>query len=879
VATLDDEDELLRSVALQNATSILLARQRAEEELLRTREALRESQERLQAALGAAGTGTFRWNIESNTVEWDGNLGRLFGLEPGRTSAPIRKFLGAVHPQDRPHVIARFEQCARDGSDVDMEFRVVWPDGSVHWISDKARPFFDEAGKPLYVTGACADVSSRKAAAETLRSSEERLRAMFNQAAVGIAVGGFDGHIRDLNRRFADILGYGVDELRQVTFRELTHRDDVEATEEALARLLDGAVRETALEKRYVTKDGTFVWSLTTMSLLEDADGRPEGFLKIIDDITARKHAEAALQEETRVLELLHDTGRELASELDLHTVVQAVTDAGTKLSGARFGAFIYNTTDENGDAFLLDTLSGAPRAAFDELGHPRATPLFGPTFRGEAPIRCNDVLADSRYGRMAPHYGMPKGHLAVRSYLAVPVRSRSGEVIGGLFFGHPDPGVFTERAERLVVGLAAQAGIAIDNARLYEAAQTAADERKALLESERAARTAAERLSEIKDEFLATLSHELRTPLNAILGWSQVLRSGVKSQTDLMKGLQTIERNARAQTQLIDDLLDMSRITSGKLRLNIQSLSPVTVIEAAIETVQPAADAKGIRVERFLDPSAGPISGDPGRLQQVIWNLLSNAIKFTPRDGKVQVLLERVNSHVEISVADTGIGVRPEFIPYLFDRFRQGDASTTRSYGGLGLGLSIVKSIVELHGGSVRAESPGEGLGMTVTVNLPIMVVYRQPGPGERVHPTSSQTSPISFLAADLTGLKVLVVDDRVDARDLVRRVLEECHADVLTAATAAEALRLVQSEMPDVLISDIGMPDANGFELLRRVRALGPERGGRIPAIALTAFARSEDRTRALRAGFLVHVAKPVDPSELVATVASVTGRIDQS
>jgi PAS domain S-box-containing protein len=875
----DNEDELLRSVALQNATSILLARQRAEAELLRTKEALRESQERLQAALGAAGTGTFRWDIATNTVEWDGNLGRLFGLEPGRTTASLGTFFGAVHADDRPAVIARFEQSARDGSDVDTEFRVVWPDGSLHWISDKAKVFFDEEGSPLYVTGACADVTSRKAAAETLRASEERLRAMFNQAAVAIAVGDLDGHVLDVNQKFSDLLGYGEDEIRQVTFQELTHGDDLAETEAGLDRLLAGEARESALEKRYVRKGGTVVWSLTTLSLLRDAAGRPRRFLAIIDDITARKQAEAALQEETRILELLHQTGRTLASELDLQAVVQAVTDAGTQLSGARFGAFFYNTTGESGDAFLLYTLAGAPREAFEKFGQPRATALFGPTFRGEAPIRCDDVLADPRYGQMAPHYGMPKGHLPVRSYLAVPVRSRSGQMIGGLFFGHPEPGVFTERAERLMVGLAAQAGIAIDNARLYEAAQKAAEERKALLESERAARTAAERLSEIKDEFLATLSHELRTPLNAILGWSQVLRSGVRSQTDLLKGLETIDRNARAQSQLIDDLLDMSRITSGKLRLNIQSISPVTVIEAAIETVQPAADAKGIRLERFLDPSAGPISGDPGRLQQVIWNLLSNAIKFTPRDGKVQVLLERVNSHMEISVADTGIGVRPEFLPYLFDRFRQGDASTTRSYGGLGLGLSIVKSIVELHGGSVRAESPGEGLGMTVTVNLPITVVYRQPDAGERVPPTSLQASPLSFLAADLTGLKVLVVDDRLDARDLVRRVLEECHADVLTAATAEEALGLVQAEMPDVLISDIGMPDADGFELLRRVRALGPHRGGRIPAIALTAFARSEDRTRALRAGFLVHVAKPVDPSELAATVASVAGRVDQA
>jgi signal transduction histidine kinase/CheY-like chemotaxis protein len=472
----------------------------------------------------------------------------------------------------------------------------------------------------------------------------------------------------------------------------------------------------------------------------------------------------------------------------------------------------------------------------------------------------------------------MPEGHLPVRSCLAVSVRSRSGEVIGGLFVGHARTDMFSERTERLIVGVAAQAGVAIDNASLYEAAQKASLERMMLLESERAARSAAERMSEMKDEFLATLSHELRTPLNAILGWSQVLRSGPKDASDLLKGLETIERNARVQTQLIEDLLDMSRITSGKLRLDIQPIQPSVVIEAAIDTVRPAAEAKNIRLEKFLDAAAGPISGDPSRLQQIIWNLLSNAIKFTPKDGRVQVLLERVDSHIEIIVADTGVGIRPEFIPYLFERFRQGDASTTRAYGGLGLGLSIVKNLVELHGGTVAVASPGQGRGTTVTVDLPLTVVHRNEDAGERLHPTMEKGNPVPIFDAELTGLTVLVVDDQSDARDLVKRVLEDCGAQVVTAGTVAEALSLVEAHKPHVLVSDIGMPGSDGFELLRRVRALGSDRGGRVPAIALTAFARSEDRTRALRAGFVVHVAKPADPAELVATVASVAGRVDQ-
>jgi len=413
------------------------------------------------------------------------------------------------------------------------------------------------------------------------------------------------------------------------------------------------------------------------------------------------------------------------------------------------------------------------------------------------------------------------------------------------------------------------------EHRRAEEAARQAAEERRQLLESEQFARAEAERANAMKDEFLATVSHELRTPLNAILGWSHLLRTGGMTAGQTQQGLEVIERNARAQTQLIEDLLDMSRIISGKMRLDIQSVDPIAFVEAAIETLKPAAETKGIRLSALLDPGAGPVKGDPGRLQQVVWNLLSNAIKFTARDGRVQVVLERVNSHIEIAVADTGVGIKPEFLPHVFDRFRQEKASRTRSATGLGLGLSIVKHLVELHGGSVRAISAGEGQGATFTVCLPLTVVQRDGEPGPRLHPRGrSATSPL-FRPPDLSGIKVLVVDDQPDARDMIRRVLEDCEADVVTAGSASEALRVMQAGRPDVLVSDIGMPDVDGYELLRRIRALDPPARGHLPAIALTAFARSEDRTRALRAGFLAHVAKPVEPSELLATVASVVGR----
>jgi PAS domain S-box-containing protein len=400
--------------------------------------------------------------------------------------------------------------------------------------------------------------------------------------------------------------------------------------------------------------------------------------------------------------------------------------------------------------------------------------------------------------------------------------------------------------------------------------------ERERLLEAERYARETAQRVNRMKDEFLATLSHELRTPLNAVMGWARLLASGQMSPGDMRDAGQVIERNARLQKQLIDDLLDMSRIVSGKLRLEVQRVDPAAAINDAIDTIQSSADAKGIRVEKILDPAAGPVSGDPARLQQIVWNLLSNAIKFTPRGGRVQVLLQRVNSHVELTVSDTGQGIDAEFLPQLFARFSQADASTNRKHGGLGLGLAIVKQLVELHGGTIEAASEGTGKGSTFVIRLPF-VVLRADEDGIGLSPAAAE---VYFGAArtNLSSLKVLVVDDELDARELIKRLLVESGAQVVLAGSASEALRALEDDIPDVLVSDIGMPGVDGYELLRKVRKIRSGACARIPAIALTAFARSEDRTRALRAGYIAHVSKPVEASELLATIAVVAGRVEE-
>jgi signal transduction histidine kinase/CheY-like chemotaxis protein len=381
-----------------------------------------------------------------------------------------------------------------------------------------------------------------------------------------------------------------------------------------------------------------------------------------------------------------------------------------------------------------------------------------------------------------------------------------------------------------------------------------------------------------LKDEFLATVSHELRTPLTAILGWAHLLRAGQLDEKSAPNALETIERNARAQSPLIDDLLDVSRIITGNLRLDVRQIEPGSFIEPAIEALRPAAEAKDVRIQKVMDTGVVSVAGDPARLQQVVWNLLSNAIKFTPKGGKVQVRLERINSHIEIAVSDTGIGIKPEFLPHVFERFRQADQKTTRQQGGLGLGLAIVRHLVELHGGTVEADSTGEGQGTTFVVKLPIVSVYQKDNLVGRVHPAARDTLPTYECPERLEGLKVLVVDDETDTRELLRVGVGQCGAEVLTAGSAQEALEAIAEESPDLLISDIGMPGEDGYELIRKVRALPAGRGRKIPAIALTAYARTEDRMRALRAGYQSHIAKPVELAELITVMASLVKRDDK-
>jgi signal transduction histidine kinase/CheY-like chemotaxis protein len=396
----------------------------------------------------------------------------------------------------------------------------------------------------------------------------------------------------------------------------------------------------------------------------------------------------------------------------------------------------------------------------------------------------------------------------------------------------------------------------------LIEQRQTAA-EREQLLAREQAAREEADLANRIKDEFLAVLSHELRSPLNPILGWTKLLRNGKLNATKTAQALEIIERNAKLQSQLIEDLLDVSRILRGKLSLNMAPVNLASTIKAALETVRLAAEAKSIQIQTVFDPMIGKVLGDTARLQQVIWNLLTNAVKFTPEGGRVEILLQPIGSQAQIQVRDTGKGISPDFLPHVFEYFRQADATTTRTFGGLGLGLAIVRHLVELHGGTVLADSPGEGQGATFTVSLPLIKDKSgKPTAGGNSLPLASESSP-------LKGIWVLVVDDDTDSREFIAFVLEQLGAQVSTVASAREALKALERSQPTLLLSDIGMPNMDGYMLMRQIRAMPPERGGQILAIALTAYAGEIDRQQALAAGFQHHLAKPVEPNELVKVI----------
>lgn len=710
------------------------------------------------------------------------------------------------------------------------------------------------AATALLLAAALAErhASERRArdAAQVLQRREEMLRLAQHAGGVATFEWDFRNQLANCSAEFFHTFGRPArdGQMTGAEWGQFVHPDDRERMAVHLGRVVNGE-EPAAADYRIVRSDGITRWLTYAGQLQQTPDG--DRLLGVVVDITERKEAETALRHEIEVRTLLAEVGASLASELRTEKLLQAVIDTATKLSTAEFGALFYSATDERGESYSLYTLAGAPKEAFASVPPPRATHVFRATGGGQSCVRLDDVTRDARFGFKAPFFDMPAGHPPVRSYLAVPIVGRDGVVLGGLFFGHTQPTVFTHRHELLTSGVAAWAGIALDNARLYQEVEQA---------------------NRLKDDFLATLSHELRTPLNAVLGWAHMLREGRMQPSMRQKALESVERNARAQAQLVDDLLDVSRIVAGKLEIAAAAVDLGPVVINAVDTVRAGVSAKRLylNVDVPVDRQI-IVTGDADRLQQIVWNLVTNAVKFTPAGGGVDVSLHHVDARAEIVVRDTGQGIDPQLRPLLFQRFRQLDASRTRRHGGLGLGLSIVRHLAEAHGGTVTAESDGEGCGSTFRVTLPLRAVH--------VAAAQAAVTEASRPEAVLEGIAALVVDDDADARELIRYVLHNRGAAVITAASAGEALHLLSQQAFDVLVADIGMPGQDGLALIRVIREQPATPCRSIPAIAVTAYAAVRQRDEALQAGFQIHLSKPVDPDQLVLAVSTATTPADRT
>ncbi len=681
---------------------------------------------------------------------------------------------------------------------------------------------------------AFADKRAGERAAQALAESEARFRNMADHAPVMLWVTGPDGRCTYLNQQWYDFTGQAREIEPGFRWLSAVHPDDARR---AAAIFLAANAKHAAfrLEYRLRRKDGEYRWAIDSADPRFGPQGEFLGYIGSVIDITERKHAE----------ELERRAAEAERERLRAHLLQAPV--AICILRGPNFVFEVANPLYARVVGRPAESLLGRSfRAVFSEL--PDDAPLFAVL---ENVYKSGQAFSADEYLVSLDRHGKGTLENAWFQFTCEPMRNAAGQV-----------------DSLIAVGVDVTAQVLA-----RKRVEALAWEREGLLARESAARAQAEEANRLKDEFLSTLSHELRTPLTSILGWVQLLKSGSLPPEKRERAIKTIERGARAQRQLIEDLLDVSSIMSGKLRLVVEPVGMNALIEQALETMRPAADAKGIKLQAAVD-SLCTVMGDKHRLEQVVWNLLSNAVKFTPKGGRVQIFVERRDSSVELTVADTGQGIPKDFAPHLFERFRQADGSTKRQHGGLGLGLAIVKHLVEMHGGTVAAFSEGEGRGATFRVRLPLPVALRR----EVALPPALQVPALSQdfkCTPEFEGTRILVVDDEADARELVRTLLEHCKAEVMTAGSAEEGLALLKAQRPHLLVSDIGMPGVDGYALIQQVRALPESEGGETPAVALTAYARVQDRTRVLLAGFNSYVPKPVEPLELLAVLASLRGR----
>ncbi|MBI4780857.1 MAG: PAS domain S-box protein [Oscillatoriophycideae cyanobacterium NC_groundwater_1537_Pr4_S-0.65um_50_18] len=768
----------------------------------RTAEALRQNEQLLRLALTGAQAGSWDWEILTNKVVWSSENFDLHGLTP-TPSLQYEDWANTLHPDDRERINAETWRCIEEKqAEYRVEFRVIHPQRGIRWLQALGRLIVDDQGEPIRLSGINLDITDRKLAEDGLQQSEAFNRRILESSSDCIKLLTLNGQLLYMNP--GGLCMMEIDDIRpyiSADWASLWQEEMRETVEAAIATAQTGEL--TRFQGFCPTAKGTPKWWDVVVTPILNSEGQGIQLLATSRDITERIQSEAALRQSEERFRTLADNMSQFAW-----------------MAHANGDIFWYNQRWFNYTGTTLEEMQGwgwqkvhHPDHVDRVVQHIRHCFETGQPWEDTFPLRGQD--------------GQYRWFLS----RAIPIRSEQGEI--ACWFGTNTD--ITERKQSEM-------------------------ERDRLLEQEQAARASAERANRIKDEFLAVLSHELRSPLNPILSWTKLMQMRKFDPTRTAEALATIERNVKIQTQLIDDLLDVAKILRGKLSMNETPVDLAFVIEQAIDTVRTAAVAKKITLHAEL-PQIGRVSGDAARLQQIIWNLLSNAIKFTPTGRRVDIWLERMDNQAQIVVSDTGKGINPDFLPHIFESFRQEDASTTRRYGGLGLGLAIVRHLVEAHGGTIWANSQGEGQGATFTVQLPLLDTKP-----ETVLPKESSTDELN-----LEGIRVMAVDDDPDARDLLVALLQQYGAEVSVFSSAAEVLANLAALRPDVLVSDIGMPGIDGYSLIRQVRALPPEQGGQTPAIALTAYAREGDHQQAINSGYQRHITKPLDPEELAQAITT--------
>ncbi len=826
----------------------------------------RESRQSLALALEAGRAGTFMLDLANDVNIWSPELEAMYGIPAGTFEGNYDGWAKRVLPEDFERTDRQFQEAFDQTIEfIDFEFRVVMPNDELRWFFGRTRLEYDEAKKPLRMIGINVDITDSKRDQELL---SERTKLASLSGDIGIALNRHE----DLPNLLKHCTDAFVEHLDAVLVRIWTLDASGETLElqasSGIKENLDGKYERIPVGKFMVGKIAERREPYLTNDVANGEDvGKQEWARR--ENINA--FAGYPLIVADKLVGVMAIFSRTLLSE----TVLEAMKAYANTIANAIERKQIEKSLRRSNQRFQLisratnDTIWDWNLQTNEVWWNDSVLTMFGYTPDQIEPT------ADWWYRHIHPE-DRERIVTGIHEIIDHGGEKWSDEYrfqcADGSYRYIFDRGFAIHRDDKALRMLGAM--LDVTDRKHIET------EREFLLVSEKSARAEAEEANRMKDEFLATLSHELRTPLSSILGWSRMLKENQVEGEQAKRAVEIIERNAKSQAQLIEDVLDVSRIISGKMRLEVRPIDLSSVIENAMDAVRPAAEAKNIRLQRVADTNV-MISGDADRLQQIIWNLLSNAIKFTPKDGRVQVKTERVNSHVEVVVADNGMGIEPETLPFVFDRFRQSDSTMTRKHGGLGLGLAIVRHLVELHGGTVYAASEGLNTGATFTLTFPLVALRAKEitfaandQEITREHPTASRDVPF-HCPEELKNLRVLVVDDEPDTRDMLLFILESCQANATGVASVDEALKTIARENFDVLISDIGMPERDGYELIKAVRRLAPDVGGRIPAIALTAYARVEDRLKALNSGFQMHIPKPVEPSELIAVVASLANR----